>query len=113
MDNAKLETTPVDLSKLSDAVKNDVVKKTVYDELFKKVNATDTSKLVSKTDYNARIKYIKDKIPVIANVAITDLMDATLKDVEKKIQDVITLVKKADYDAKLSDVQKIHFTTSD
>ena len=31
-----LETTPIDLSKLSNLVKNDVVKKTVYDELVKK-----------------------------------------------------------------------------
>ena len=29
---------PVDLSKLSDAVKNDVVDKTVYDKLIAKVN---------------------------------------------------------------------------
>ena len=29
----KLETAPFDLSKLSDVVKNDVVKRTVYDEL--------------------------------------------------------------------------------
>ena len=35
-DIGKLETTSVDLSKLSDAVKNEVVKKTVYDELVKK-----------------------------------------------------------------------------
>ena len=31
----KLETTPVHLSKLSDVVNNDVVKKTEYDELVK------------------------------------------------------------------------------
>ena len=45
----KLETTPVDFSKLSDAGKNDIVKKTEYDELFKKVNninTTDTSDFV-------------------------------------------------------------------
>ena len=29
---------PVDLSKLSDVIKNDIVKKTVYDELVAKVN---------------------------------------------------------------------------
>ena len=34
---------PVDLSKLSDLVKNDVVKKTVYDKLVAKVNSIDTS----------------------------------------------------------------------
>ena len=33
----KLETTFVDLSKLSDVVKIEVVKKTMYDELIKKV----------------------------------------------------------------------------
>ena len=35
---AKLAPVSVDLSKLSDAVKNDIVKKTVYDELVAKVN---------------------------------------------------------------------------
>ena len=33
LDIGKLETTPIDLSKLSDLVKNEVVKKTAYDEL--------------------------------------------------------------------------------
>ena len=35
---AKLAPVSVDLSKLSDAVKNDIVKKTVYDGLVAKVN---------------------------------------------------------------------------
>ena len=33
LDIDKLETTPVDLSKLSDVVKNEVVKKTEYNKL--------------------------------------------------------------------------------
>ena len=40
----KLKTVPVDLSKLSNVVKNEVVKKTVYDKLVIKVNKIDTSK---------------------------------------------------------------------
>ena len=32
----KLKTFPTDLSKLSDVVKNEVIKKTEYDELVKK-----------------------------------------------------------------------------
>ena len=36
---------PVDLSKLSDVVKNDVVKKDVYDKLVLKVNNINTSGL--------------------------------------------------------------------
>ena len=40
---------PVDLSKLSDVVKNDVVEKTVYDKLVAKVNKIDSSDFVLKT----------------------------------------------------------------
>ena len=42
-DIGKLETTPVDLSKLSNVVKNEVVEQTVYDELLKKFNAIQTT----------------------------------------------------------------------
>ena len=45
LDIGKLETTPVDLSKLSNVVKNDDVKKTEYKDLVKRVNANDTSRL--------------------------------------------------------------------
>ena len=38
LDIDKLAPVPVDLSKLSDVVKNDVVKKDVYDKLVAKVN---------------------------------------------------------------------------
>ena len=48
LDIGKLETTLLDLSKLIDVVKNDVVKKTVYDKLVKKFNAIDISGLVKK-----------------------------------------------------------------
>ena len=49
LDIEKLERTLVDLSKLSDAIKNDAAKTTKYDELVKKINsfnAADTSGLV-------------------------------------------------------------------
>ena len=54
----------VDLSKLSDVVKNDVVKKTEYDKLNKKVNpikTTNTIDLVQKSDYNTKIGEIEKK----------------------------------------------------
>ena len=43
---------PTDLSKLSNVVKNDVVKKTVYDKLVAKVNAIETSDFALKTKYD-------------------------------------------------------------
>ena len=52
LDIDKLAPVPVDLSKLSDVVKNDVVKKTVYDKLVAKVNNIDTSDFALKTKYN-------------------------------------------------------------
>ena len=42
------QQVPTDLSNLSHGVENDVVEKAVYDELIKKVNSIDTSKLVKK-----------------------------------------------------------------
>ena len=48
LDIDKLVPVPVDLSKLSDVVKNDVVKKTAYDKLVTKVNSIDTSTFVLK-----------------------------------------------------------------
>ena len=42
---------PVDLSKLSDVVKSDVFKKTVYDKLFVKEENIDTSDFMLKTKY--------------------------------------------------------------
>ena len=39
----KLVSIPLDLSKLSDVAKNDVVKKTVYNKLVAKANNIDTS----------------------------------------------------------------------
>ena len=43
LDVDKLIPVPVDLSKLSDVVKNDLFKTTEFDELVKKVNAIQTT----------------------------------------------------------------------
>ena len=51
LDIDKLVPVPADLSKLSDVVKNDTVKKTDYDKLKTKVNNIDTSDFVLKTNY--------------------------------------------------------------
>ena len=42
LDIDKLKTVPVDLSKLSNVVKNNVVKTTAYNKLVKTVNAIQT-----------------------------------------------------------------------
>ena len=46
LDIDKLTSVPVDLGKLSDVVKNDVVKKTESDKLVNKVNGINTTNFV-------------------------------------------------------------------
>ena len=53
-------------SEPSDVVKNEVVEKILYHELVKFFNAirsNDTSDLVKRDDYNAKILQIEKKIP--------------------------------------------------
>ena len=54
LDIVKLVPVPADLSKLSNVVKNDVVKKTDYNKLVTKVNNTDTSDFVLQTKWQNR-----------------------------------------------------------
>ena len=63
LDINKLATVPVDLSKLSNVVKNDVVEKTVYDKLVVKVDNIDTNNLVLKTNFNTKFTGLENKIP--------------------------------------------------
>ena len=106
-----LVPVPVDLSKLSDVVKNDVVKKTLYDKLVVKANNMDTSgfmlktkydtdkwelenkipsDLVKKADYNSNITEIENKIPDVINLATKTALTTE----ENKIPSVTNLVKK-------------------
>ena len=91
LDIDKLAPVPVDLKNLSDVVKDDVVKKAVYDELVAKVNNIDTSDFVLKTKYQTDKKELENKIPnVIDFVKI-----AKLTELENKILDVSSLATKA------------------
>ena len=55
LDIDKLVPVPTDLSKLSNVVKNDVIKNNVYDKLVAKVNNINigTGKFILKSDYDA------------------------------------------------------------
>ena len=117
----------VDLSKLSDAVKNDVVKKDVYDKLVAKVNSIDTSGFVLKTKYDTDISELENKTPDISGLVkktdydskITDIeakipdvsglaTETALTAVENKILDVSNLVIKTDYNIKKLLILKIN-----
>ena len=61
LDIDKLAPVLVNLSKLSDVVKNDVFKKTVYDKLAAKVNSIDTSDFFKKTKYQTDKTELEEK----------------------------------------------------
>ena len=84
LDVDKLVPIPVDLSKLSDLVKSDIVKKTVYDILVANVNNIDTSDFVLKTKYQTDKTELGNKTP-----NVTDFFKkAKLNELENKIPDV-------------------------
>ena len=86
----KLETTPVDLSKLSNVVKNDVVKKDAYNAMIKKIEGKipDITKLATNNSFNAKINEVESEISSITNFAAT----AALTAVENKMTNVSNLV---------------------
>ena len=115
LDIGKLETTSIDLSGLSDVVKNEVVKKTVFDELVKKVNATqttDSSNLVKKADYDTKLAETQKKIidcdhdkyitTQEFNKLTVDKFCVGLKEAKLAASDDIAdIVKNTDFDEKI------------
>ena len=107
------------MSKLSDVVKNDVVKKTIYNKLVAKVNI-HTSDFVLKTKYQTDKTELEKKIPDVSNLVkkakLTELENkipdvsslatkTALTAVENKIPSVSNLVKKTDYNTKVTEIE--------
>ena len=88
LDIEKLVPVPVDLSKLNDAVKDDVVKKTVCDKLVAKVNNIDTSKFVLTTKYDTDKSELENKIHDASGLAKKTNHDTKITELENKIPDV-------------------------
>ena len=68
LDIDKLVPVPTDLSKLSNVVKNDVVKKAVYNKLVAKVDNIDTSRFILKTKYDIDKTKLENKILDTSNL---------------------------------------------
>ena len=97
LDIDKLVPFPVDLSKLSDVVKNDV-KKTGYDKLVAIVNSIDASGFVLKTKYDTDKTELENKI-IISQIIIDKLK------LEKRTADTSKFVKKTNYNTKITEIE--------
>ena len=91
LDIDKLVPVPVDLCKLSDVVKNDVVKKDVYNKLVAKVNDIDTSGFVLKTKYDTDKSELGNKIPDASNLVKKTDYNPKITKIEGKIPDISNL----------------------
>ena len=103
LDVNKLVPVPIDLSKVIDVVKNDVVKKDIYNAKIKIIEneISDIPNLATNTSLNAKKNGVKIKIPNIANLATTTAITA----VENKIPNVSDLLKKTDFNTNINEFE--------
>ena len=99
LDVHNLVFVPADLSKVSDVVKNYVVKKDVYNVKIKNIEdkIPDITNVATNYSLNAKINEVKDEILNIPNLAGTTAITAF----KNNIPNVSILVKKTDYNTKL------------
>ena len=103
LDVDKLVPVPVDLSKLSDVVKNDVLKKNKYNDKIKNIEdkVADITNLATKTTHSAKINEVKGEIPNITILATTSALTA-----ENEIRSASNLVKMLTVTQKLMNLKK-------
>ena len=103
LDVDKLLPVPVDLIKLSDVVKNVVVKKDVYNAKIKNIEdkTPDITNLATKTTLNAKINEVKGEIASITNLATKTSPNA----VENKIPSFSNLVNETDCNTKINETE--------
>ena len=85
---------PVNLSELSNIVKQDVVKKAVYDQLVQKVNNIGTRGFVLKTKNDADKTELENAIPDTSGLVKKIDYNAKITEIENKIPNIKSLVKK-------------------
>ena len=126
VDVDKLVPVQVDLTNLSDVVRNDAVKKVVYNAKIKDIDnkIPNISNLATNTTLNAKINEVQNEIPSITNLATSATLNAKINEVknkipsitnlatntaltavENKIRNVSNLVKKSDYKTNISEIE--------
>ena len=112
IDADKLKTVPNDLAKLSNILKNDVVKKTDYNTKISNIETQITLVNKNALDNLADIKVLKTKTVDTSNFVTrtkfstdTNALDEKIDKVDKKVPDVTSFVKKTDFDSKITEVE--------
>ena len=96
LDIDKLVPISADLSKLSNVVKNGIVKKIVYNKLVEKVDNIDTSDFVLKAKYNTDKTELENKIPDTSGLVKKTNYNTKITELENKIPDINNLATKTE-----------------
>ena len=90
LDVDKLIPVHVDLGKLSDVLKYDVVKKDVYNAKIENIEdkISDITNLATNTTLNSKITEVKREMPSITNLATTAALSAKVNEVKGKIRSI-------------------------
>ena len=96
LDIDKLKPLPDDVSKLSNVVTNEVVKKSAYNKLVAKLDNIDTSRFVLKTKCDTDKSELANKIPDTSGLFKKIDYDSKITVIKGKIPDISNLVKKTD-----------------
>ena len=78
---------------LSDVVKNDVIKKDVYNTKIKsnEDKIPDITNLATNATLNSRIKEVRNEMPKITNLATSTALNDKINEVENKIPNITNL----------------------
>ena len=93
------------MSKLSNVVTNQVVKKTEYDKLVPKVDNIDTSHFVLKTKYNTDKTELENKIPDTSGLIKKTNYNTKITELENEIPDASGFAKKSNYNTKITEFE--------
>ena len=126
LDVDKLVPFLVDFNKLSDVVKNDVVKKEVHNAKIEVIEGkiSDIANVATNGSLNAKINRFKGEIPSNTSLATTAALNAKINEikgeipnitnlatntaftaVENKIPNVSNLDKKTDYNTRICEIK--------
>lgn len=114
----EFESVPIDLKKLTDVVVEEVVKQNACNTIYMKVNnleknIPDAATLIQQINTIQRNKIrrkeigdVGNKVPGISGLETNAALNIKISGVEDKISDISKLIKKADYDAKIKDIDR-------
>ena len=110
LDVDKLIPLPVDLSKLSGVLKNDIVKNDVYNAKIKNIDKIpDITNLSSNASLNSKINEVKGEIPRLTNLSINASLNAKINEFKVEIPNITNLATTSALSTVENEIPNVNF----